>query len=125
MKLDVLMVDDCRDLRETVGAILRQQGFEVALAGHGQAALELLARGAEPGLLVLDLMMPVMDGWAFLDACRARPDRLQRIVVASALAGSGELATLRRAYGCRTMGKPFDIDALIRMAQATRSRLVA
>lgn len=125
MKLDVLMVDDCRDLRETVGAILRHQGFEVALAEHGQAALDRLACGPEPALIILDLMMPVMDGWAFLDACRAHPERLQRIVVASSLAGSSELAMVRKAYGCRTMGKPFDIDALIRMAQATRSRLVA
>lgn len=125
MKLDVLVVDDCRDLRETVGAILRHHGFEVALAEHGQAALDLLAHGPEPGLIVLDLMMPVMDGWAFLEACRARPERLRRIVVASSLAGSSELALVRRSYGCRTMGKPFDVEALIRMAQATRSRLVA
>ncbi|WP_189453192.1 response regulator [Cognatilysobacter bugurensis] len=125
MKLDVLMVDDCRDLRETVGAILRHQGLEVAVAEHGRAALDLLARGPEPGLILLDLMMPVMDGWAFLEACRARPERLQRIVVASSLAGSSELALIRKTYGCRTTGKPFDIDALIRMAQATRSRMVA
>lgn len=125
MKLDVLVVDDCRDLRETVGAIMRYHGFEVALAEHGQAALDLLARGPEPGLIVLDLLMPVMDGWAFLEACRERPERLRRIVVASSLAGSSELALVRRSYGCRTMGKPFDIEALIRMAQATRSRLVA
>jgi CheY-like chemotaxis protein len=125
MKYDVLMVDDCHDLRETVGAILRQQGFEVALAEHGQAALELLSRGREPALILLDLMMPVMDGWTFLEVCRARPERLQRIVVASSLAGCSELAMVRRTYGCRTMGKPFDIDALIRMAQATRSRMVA
>jgi len=125
MKIDVLVVDDCRDLRETLAAILRQQGFEVALAENGREALAVLERCPEPGLIVLDLMMPVMDGWAFLDACRAHPDVLRRTVVASSLAGPGELTRIRMDYGCRTMGKPFDIDMLIRMARATRSRLVA
>lgn len=125
MKFDVLVVDDCRDLRETLGAVFRHSGFDVALAPHGQAALDLLARAPEPGLIVLDLMMPVMDGWAFLDACRSRPERLRRIVVASSLAGSSELALIRRTYGCRTTGKPFDLEALVRMARATKSRLVA
>lgn len=125
MKPDVMVVDDCRDLRDTLGAILRLEGFEVALAENGQVALAQLARGPEPALIVLDLRMPVMDGWTFLEACRARPDRWRRIVVASSLAGSSELASIRREYDCRTMAKPFDIDALIRIAHATRGRMVA
>jgi CheY-like chemotaxis protein len=125
MKLDVLVVDDCRDIRETLAAILQRQGLEVALAENGQAALALLARGAEPGLIILDLRMPVMDGWAFLEACRDRPVRLKRTVVASSLARPGELARIRADYGCRTMDKPFDIEALIRIAHEACSKLAA
>lgn len=118
MKLDVLIVDDCADLRETVGAILQYHGLQVAHAENGRAALALLDAGLDPQMIILDLMMPVMDGWAFLDACREQPHRLQRVVVASSLAGPGELARLRNEYGCRTMDKPFEIEPLFRIAHA-------
>jgi CheY-like chemotaxis protein len=68
----VLVVDDNEDMRELVGTILDSAGYPIAEAGHGEAALSYL-RSAPilPGLVLLDLEMPVMDGWSFIARMRA------------------------------------------------------
>lgn len=61
----VLIVDDDADIRDTLRDYLEDNGFEVMLAAHGGEALSLLALG-KPCLLLLDLVMPKMDGWELL-----------------------------------------------------------
>jgi CheY-like chemotaxis protein len=63
----VLLVDDDDDFREALDAALRQQGFVVEHAANGREALSVLAR-SRPDAVLLDLMMPVMDGWQVLAA---------------------------------------------------------
>ncbi len=65
-KVLVLVVDDDVDLRETIGDLLEDQGYVVQRASDGSEALELL-RGASPppSVILLDLMMPKMNGWEF------------------------------------------------------------
>jgi len=76
----VLVVDDDDATRQLVRSTLERQGYAVAEAEHGQAALELLV--ARPvALVLLDLMMPVMDGFAFLDALCLRPSPPPVVVV--------------------------------------------
>ncbi len=60
--IDVLVVDDDRDVRETMLQILQEEGFAIATAVHGEEALTLLRGGSVPRLILLDLVMPVMDG---------------------------------------------------------------
>lgn len=63
---DVLVVDDDEDIREALGEILVDNGFRVSIAGNGQEAINLLRNGSHtPGVILLDLMMPVMDGRTF------------------------------------------------------------
>jgi CheY-like chemotaxis protein len=69
----ILVIDDDSDLRETLQMLLEQSGFLVTTAPNGRAALEALRSGARPGLILLDLMMPDMNGWQFLEALRADP----------------------------------------------------
>ena len=69
----VLVVDDEPDARGWVGAMLSRDGWSTEIAVNGQDALAKIDR-AMPDLIVLDLMMPVMDGFAFLRALRARRD---------------------------------------------------
>ena len=64
----VLVVDDDPLIRDTMTEILEESGYRVATAAHGKDALHLLRRGPRPDAIILDLMMPVMDGWQFLDA---------------------------------------------------------
>ncbi len=64
----ILIVDDDTDLREVLGELLSDEGYPTQLCPNGRAALELLRGGVRPRLILLDLMMPEMDGWAFRQA---------------------------------------------------------
>src|SRR5512142_2938239 len=68
----VLIVEDDVDIRETLGELLATAGYETAGAANGLDGLAA-ARRAPPDLIVLDLMMPVMDGWEFRSAQRRDP----------------------------------------------------
>jgi CheY-like chemotaxis protein len=76
----VLVVDDDAEIRESIADLLREEGYEAPVAAHGREALEQIAAGLRPDLIVLDLMMPVMDGWQFLEA-RARDPLLEALPV--------------------------------------------
>src|ERR671932_609153 len=60
-----LIVEDDEDIRDLLSTLLTVLGFEVREANNGQVGLEALRSGWKPDLIVLDLMMPVMNGWAF------------------------------------------------------------
>jgi CheY-like chemotaxis protein len=106
----VLVVEDDLDIREMLGELLRDEGYETALAKDGQQALELLATIARPCLVLADLIMPVMDGWQLLNAL-SRDDRLATIPV---LIMSGVSATNLPAD--RTViKKPADISLLMQI----------
>lgn len=64
--LHVLVVEDDGDMRLVLAEALRHAGLVVHEAGHGQDALDLVAAGFRPGLILLDIVMPVMDGFTFL-----------------------------------------------------------
>src|SRR6266511_2943539 len=88
----ILVVEDDEDIRDTIGEILENEGYEVALSENGQQALELLGGLSRPCLLLVDLIMPRMDGWELLKAL-AQDDRLATIpvVLMSALSGPARL----------------------------------
>ncbi len=65
----LLLVEDDETLRESLRETLEDYGFSVDEAEHGRAALEYLRSHASPCLVLLDLMMPVMNGWEFMAAC--------------------------------------------------------
>jgi CheY-like chemotaxis protein len=65
-RLQVLVVEDDGDMRFVLAESLRHAGLVVHEAGHGQHALDLVAAGFRPGLILLDIVMPVMDGFTFL-----------------------------------------------------------
>jgi CheY-like chemotaxis protein len=112
----ILVIDDEPEIRRLVRICLTVDGHQVLEAGDGQAAIELL-RQRRPDLLLLDLMMPEVDGWAVLQAVAGMaPGRRPRVVVLSALA---EDLTAVRARACGAdayVQKPFDpfaMEALI------------
>jgi CheY-like chemotaxis protein len=67
----VLIVDDQQDVRDIVKTTITGVGLKAAEAVNGQAALDWLAAHPHPALILLDLMMPVMDGFEFLERCQA------------------------------------------------------
>ena len=77
----MLVVEDDKHIREFLAHTLVYSGYEVATASDGQEAVEALLKGLEPDLMVLDLMMPRMDGWAVLQWLRADPNHVDRPVL--------------------------------------------
>lgn len=65
----VLLVEDDADVRDAIATFLRRAGYEVRTAQHGWDALRKLSEEGLPSVMVVDLMMPVMDGWDFLLKC--------------------------------------------------------
>jgi len=61
----ILLVEDEESVREVIETVLRAEGYEVVSARHGSEALDVLRGGFRPCIIILDLMMPVMDGWQF------------------------------------------------------------
>ena len=74
MENTVLVVDDDDDVRTELSEALLDEGFQVALAGDGAHALRLLGEGVRPALILLDLMMPTMNGWEFVAEQAAHPE---------------------------------------------------
>jgi CheY-like chemotaxis protein len=81
----ILIVEDDQDIRETLEDTLREEGYVVATAANGKEAMERL-KDLPPPLILLDMMMPIMNGWEFLEAQKARAEFADiRVVVLSAL----------------------------------------
>src|SRR5262245_26063540 len=76
----IRLVEDDPEIRGAVKDLLEEEGYHVYEAEHGRAALDLLAHCEEPCVMLVDLMMPVMDGWALVSALRA-DSKLSRIPV--------------------------------------------
>jgi two-component system OmpR family response regulator len=108
--LQVLYVDDEPDIREVGAMALELDGsMEVSTAASGPEALELLGGGLRPGVILLDVMMPGMDGPAVLAELKQRPD-LARIPVVfiTARAQAHELARFESLGAIGVITKPFD-----------------
>ena len=108
--MTVLLIEDDDDLRETLALALGLEGFDVAQAVNGRDALDALARGDVPDVVVLDLMMPVMGGPRFLRELRESPhfSRLPVVVVSAAVqfvSAPGADAYLRKPVSLETLAR--------------------
>ena len=105
----ILLIEDDDELREVMQLVLRSQGFDVACAVDGLEAISLLANGLRPSVILLDLMLPKLDGFAFRERAKALADA--PLIVVSAL---DDLAA--RVQGLNPTAwfrKPVDLDVLI------------
>ena len=112
----VLVVDDNDDIREVLAMVLEQEGYRVAHASNGRAALEAVARGM-PALILLDMKMPVMNGWEFAAELRRRYAESAPIVVISAAEDARRRAAEIGAQGW--VGKPFDLSDFLAIVRRT------
>jgi CheY-like chemotaxis protein len=108
----ILVVEDDDTVREALAMVLEHEGYRVGVAADGAEALALLRGGLSPCLILLDLMMPVMDGWQFrreqLNDPRLAPIP---VVVVSAHTRAAEFAA---APGIAdVIAKPIDFDRLL------------
>lgn len=108
----VLIIDDDYDVRSGIAEVLADEGYALATAAHGEEALRLLRDGLRPSLILLDLMMPVMDGEAF---CRLwhEDDELRRIPVVVLSADASATEKTRRCGATGVLKKPVQLDQLL------------
>jgi len=104
----VLVVDDEPDLLEVMRFVLESEGFVVETARHGEEALDALQAGRLPDLVLLDLMMPVMNGWKFLDEVAKVPSLREIPIVVLTAAGSEGVPG-----AVEVLHKPIDLGVLI------------
>jgi len=108
----ILVVDDDLDLRETLADTLKDRGFDVITAANGLEALKIVrSMASPPSVILLDLMMPVMDGYGFLEERRKDP-RLASIPLAIVTAGHG-VDRKRLGNGAPIVPKPFNVPQLL------------
>ena len=108
--LRVLVVEDDLEIREFVAMVLAAEGYRVATANNGQVALDELGRGPFD-LILLDMRMPVMDGWSFARVYRDSGGPHAPIVVLTAAHDAADRAKQVHADGY--LGKPFEIEDLL------------
>jgi len=116
----VLVVDDDIEILKALRDVLEDEGYEVMDATDGAEALPLLKSSPPPDVMLLDLMMPEMDGWTLLQHMRNDADVAKIPVVIMTAAGR----TTREAIGssANLLTKPLDLGVLLRALQDARSR---
>lgn len=105
----VLIVDDDKDIQSAIKMILEMHGYKVSCVSNGKEALEALTRGPAPAVILLDLMMPVMDGFEFM---RLMEDghiapKVPIVVMTAARNKAHEIKNYT------TLLKPFDVTKLL------------
>lgn len=110
-KGNILVVEDDQSIRNTLKYILELEGFSVVLAENGKVGLEKLSKMTHPCLILLDLMMPVMNGWEFANNLKKNQVLLQ-IPIALVTAFDGDIGPLKNIP---IIKKPIDLDLLLKM----------
>ena len=107
----VMIVEDDPDTREMLERFLELEGFEVRTAANGQLALEALSADSALSVILLDLMMPVMNGWQFREAQVSDPKIAGIPVVVVTAAGAKDDIPAIQADAW--LSKPVDLDRLL------------
>lgn len=111
MNSTILVVDDDLNLQETLRAILEDAGYRVVVADDGLTALEAL-QTVQPGLILLDIGLPQMDGYAFASALEQRG--LRPLVPVMVLTADGRAREKAERVGAEGyLAKPFGVTSLL------------
>jgi DNA-binding response OmpR family regulator len=109
----VLVVDDEPQIVWMLRFSLEAEGYQMLSARNGRAALEEV-REHHPNVVLLDIMMPVMDGWAFLEELRDIPEHERpRVIVVSARSSVRDRAKAAELGADAFVAKPFNVDDLL------------
>ena len=112
----ILVIDDDPDIRSSLFDILGEEGYRVAGARNGREALDYLKNQTRPSLILLDMMMPEMDGWRFRREQQKLPELADIPVVV--LSAHGNVRDAALALGAADyLRKPLRIDSLLEIAE--------
>lgn len=107
----ILVVDDDAEIRDTLRDCFEEEGFSVVVAANGKDALEQISTGPRPCVVVLDLMMPVMDGHQFSVELQRRPETSVVPIVVITAGQSPAGPAMTNAF--RVFRKPFKVSELL------------
>lgn len=122
----ILIVDDDEGIRESVRLALEEEGYEVAEAPNGKAALDFLGASQERWLVLLDQLMPVLDGTGFLRAVQANPALISQhayVLLTARSRISTPMLDLTAVLGVSVLKKPFELDELLKLVVQSAARL--
>lgn len=119
----LLVVEDDPDHRDIVREVLEEEGYQVEVAAHGRDALDRLLTGQAPDLILLDLHMPVMNGWTFMSELRAHPHLATIPVVVTTQGGARALNAAPVSAGYLT--KPLERSRLLETIECCLLRRAA
>lgn len=118
----ILVIDDDLAIRVLLQAVLKRMKFEVELAEDGAAGLEKLERDGAYDLILLDLMMPRLNGYEFIEQISAsHPEHRPHIIVFTA-AGKRGVDKIPANSVCNSILKPFDLDTFIEIISECLNR---
>jgi CheY-like chemotaxis protein len=109
----ILIVEDDRDIRDSLSEILVSEGYSVERASNGQEGLDLLRRGLRPNLILLDLMMPVKDGYEFRAEQLTEPAEIANIPLVVMSADGRIMEKKNRVHANEYIRKPVELDSLL------------
>ncbi len=115
----VLVVDDDRAIRGTLGEVLQDEGYEPSIVANGREALQLLKEGLRPCVILLDLTMPIMDGWDFRANQLIDPDLSAIPVVVITAAGYRPETIQTQLAGVGFIRKPLMLDEVLAAVESS------
>lgn len=115
---NIVIIEDDPDLRETMQELLEIEGFSVLTAENGREGMKLIERDVHPCLILLDMMMPVMDGWEFLDTMQRERQALLAATRVAVVSAAADMTDMKQKYGCCVLRKPVSVDQLFALAHA-------
>jgi len=113
----IVVVEDDSEIRESIQDALETEGYLVKVFKNGKEALDGLHGQTIPSLILLDLMMPVMDGWQFMEARKHLPDTYAAIPV-FIVSAVPDPQKVKSAGATGYIRKPIDLDILLKLVES-------
>ncbi|MDQ3952388.1 MAG: response regulator [Actinomycetota bacterium] len=123
-KLKVLVADDEPALRKLLKTNMELEGYDTLEASNGKEVLDAVRR-ENPDIILLDIMMPVMDGWEVMTALAANPEYEQKVILVSAKASDDAQLQGWELGADEYITKPFDLDSLLQRVRDVAARTEA
>lgn len=111
----ILVIDDDLAIRVLLQAVLKRMKFEVELAEDGQAGLERMETSGKFDLVLLDLMMPRLNGYEFIEKVATHPAETRPHIIVFTAAGKRGVEKIPTDAVCNSILKPFDLERFVDM----------
>jgi two-component system chemotaxis response regulator CheY len=109
----ILVIEDDDSIRSMILYALESEGYTVLGAANGRVGLDILHTNTKPCLILLDLMLPVMNGWEFLDALRKQPESMLATIPVIVTSAAGDRASTAAQKAEGYIKKPINLEHLL------------